>query len=57
MQMEQQSEEGGSICSLGEPGHIVRDTEVHDGLKFQEKYLQRESAKKIFFSIWKILET
>ena len=39
----------GPICSLGEPGHIVRGTEVHDGLKFQEKYLQRESAKKIFF--------
>ena len=29
--------------------NMVRGTEVHDGLKFQEKYLQRESAKKIFF--------
>ena len=36
---------------------MVRGTEVHDGLKFQEKYLQRESAKKIFFSVWKILES
>merc|ERR1711894_315329 len=28
---------------------MVRGTEVHDGLKFQKKYLQRESAKKNFF--------
>ena len=39
------------------PINMVRGTEVHDGLKFQEKYLQRESAKKNFFSVWKILES
>ena len=37
------------------PINMVRGTEVHDGLKFQEKYLQRESAKKFFFRSGKFL--